>query len=70
MFLFLLQRVIRNGCPEREPDNLFNMLHGLNIGAVMTDAAVVVCVHMELPTPRAFIRFAGRTAWIKLITNG
>ena len=43
-------------------DNLFNMLHELNIGAVITDAAGRRdCVHMELPTPHAFIRFVGNS---------
>jgi uncharacterized protein YecE (DUF72 family) len=43
-------------------DNLFNMLHELNIGAVITDAAGRRDgVHMELPTPHAFIRFVGNS---------
>ena len=43
-------------------DNLFNMLHRLNIGAVITDASGRRdCVHMELPTPHAFIRFVGNS---------
>jgi uncharacterized protein YecE (DUF72 family) len=50
-------------------DNLFNMLHELNIGAVITDAASRRdCVHMELPTPHAFIRFV-ETVLIKTIIN-
>ncbi len=41
-------------------DELFGMLHELNIGAVITDAAGRRdCVHMTLPTPHAFIRFVG-----------
>lgn len=43
-------------------DNLFGMLHELNIGAVITDAAGRRdCVHMELPSPHAFIRFVGNS---------
>ncbi len=43
-------------------EQLFNMLHDLNIGAVITDAAGRRdCVHMELPTPHAFIRFVGNS---------
>ncbi|HJP63176.1 MAG TPA: DUF72 domain-containing protein [Mucilaginibacter sp.] len=43
-------------------DNLFNTLHKLNIGAVITDASGRRdCVHMELPTPHAFIRFVGNS---------
>jgi uncharacterized protein YecE (DUF72 family) len=43
-------------------DNLFNTLHELNIGAVITDASGRRdCVHMELPTPHAFIRFVGNS---------
>jgi len=39
---------------------LFAMLHELEKGAVITDAAGRRdCVHMELPTPEAFIRFVG-----------
>ena len=39
---------------------LFDMLKSLNIGAVITDATGRRdCVHMELPTPHAFIRFVG-----------
>jgi len=41
---------------------LFGMLHELNIGAVITDAAGRRdVVHMELPTPHAFIRFVGNS---------
>ena len=37
-------------------------MHELNIGSVITDASGRRdCVHMELPTPHAFIRFVGRT---------
>ncbi len=40
----------------------FHMLHELNIGAVITDAAGRRdVVHMELPTPHAFIRFVGNS---------
>ena len=47
--------------PENR-ENLFNMLHQLNIGAVITDASGRRdCVHMELPTPHAFIRFVGNS---------
>jgi uncharacterized protein YecE (DUF72 family) len=39
---------------------LFGMLQSLGIGAVITDATGRRdCVHMELPTPHAFIRFVG-----------
>lgn len=39
---------------------LFTMLHQLKKGAVITDAAGRRdCVHMELPTSQAFIRFVG-----------
>ncbi len=41
---------------------VFNMLHELNIGAVITDASGRRdVVHMELPTPHAFIRFVGNS---------
>jgi uncharacterized protein YecE (DUF72 family) len=47
------------------PENrsqLFNMLHELQIGAVITDASGRRdVVHMELPTPHAFIRFVGNS---------
>ncbi|WP_026899385.1 DUF72 domain-containing protein [Daejeonella oryzae] len=40
--------------------DLFNMLHELNKGAVITDAAGRRdCVHMEVPMPQAFIRYVG-----------
>ncbi len=43
-------------------NELFQMLHELNIGAVITDAAGRRdVVHMELPTPHAFIRFVGNS---------
>jgi uncharacterized protein YecE (DUF72 family) len=43
-------------------DNIFNLLHQLNIGAVITDASGRRdVVHMELPTPHAFIRFVGNS---------
>ncbi|MGE6219420.1 DUF72 domain-containing protein [Nubsella zeaxanthinifaciens] len=39
---------------------LFSLLADLNIGAAITDASGRRdCVHMELPTPKAFIRFVG-----------
>jgi uncharacterized protein YecE (DUF72 family) len=45
--------------PENR-DNIFNLLHQLKIGAVITDASGRRdVVHMELPTPHAFIRFVG-----------
>ena len=41
---------------------LFNMLHEVNAGAVITDASGRRdVVHMELPTPHAFIRFVGNS---------
>lgn len=43
-------------------DTIFNLLHQLNIGAVITDASGRRdVVHMELPTPHAFIRFVGNS---------
>jgi uncharacterized protein YecE (DUF72 family) len=40
--------------------NLFSLLADLNIGAAITDASGRRdCVHMELTTPKAFIRFVG-----------
>jgi len=43
-------------------DSFFNTLHDLNIGSVITDASGRRdCVHMELPTPHAFIRFVGNS---------
>jgi len=43
-------------------NELFAMLRELNIGAVITDASGRRdCVHMELPTPHAFIRFVGNS---------
>jgi uncharacterized protein YecE (DUF72 family) len=39
---------------------LFSLLAKLNIGAAITDASGRRdCLHMELPTPKAFIRFVG-----------
>jgi uncharacterized protein YecE (DUF72 family) len=47
--------------PENR-ENIFNLLHRLNIGAVITDASGRRdVVHMELPTPHAFIRFVGNS---------
>jgi uncharacterized protein YecE (DUF72 family) len=41
-------------------DKAFQLLHDLNIGAVITDATGRRdVVHMTLPTPHAFIRFVG-----------
>jgi uncharacterized protein YecE (DUF72 family) len=41
---------------------IFNLLHQLQIGAVITDASGRRdVVHMELPTPHAFIRFVGNS---------
>ncbi len=41
-------------------DKLFSLLADLNIGAAITDASGRRdCLHMELPTPKAFIRFVG-----------
>ena len=43
-------------------DAIFNLLHELKIGAVITDASGRRdVVHMELPTPHAFIRFVGNS---------
>jgi uncharacterized protein YecE (DUF72 family) len=40
--------------------DFFALLHSLNKGAIITDASGRRdCVHMELPTPEAFIRFVG-----------
>lgn len=43
-------------------EELFGALHELNMGAVITDAAGRRdVIHMELPTPHAFIRFVGNS---------
>lgn len=43
-------------------DELLGLLHQLHIGAVITDASGRRdCVHMNLPTPHAFIRFVGNS---------
>jgi uncharacterized protein YecE (DUF72 family) len=43
-------------------EQLFGTLKELGIGAVITDASGRRdCVHMELPTPHAFIRFVGNS---------
>jgi len=43
-------------------DAIFNLLHQLKLGAVITDASGRRdVVHMELPTPHAFIRFVGNS---------
>lgn len=40
--------------------DIFKLLHDLNIGSVITDATGRRdCVHMNLPTPHAFIRYVG-----------
>lgn len=45
--------------PENS-EKVFKLLHDLNIGAVITDATGRRdVVHMNLPTPHAFIRFVG-----------
>ncbi|TWJ04511.1 uncharacterized protein YecE (DUF72 family) [Mucilaginibacter frigoritolerans] len=45
---------------KENSDQIFNLLHQLNIGAVITDATGRRdVVHMNLPTPHAFIRFVG-----------
>jgi uncharacterized protein YecE (DUF72 family) len=42
--------------------DIFNTLRDLNVGAVITDASGRRdVVHMELPTPHAFIRFVGNS---------
>jgi uncharacterized protein YecE (DUF72 family) len=41
---------------------LFDMLRSLNMGAIITDTAGRRdCAHMELPIPKAFIRFVGNS---------
>lgn len=41
-------------------ETVFNLLRDLNLGAVITDASGRRdCVHMNLPTPHAFIRYVG-----------
>jgi uncharacterized protein YecE (DUF72 family) len=41
-------------------ETVFNLLRDLNLGAVITDATGRRdCVHMNLPTPHAFIRYVG-----------
>jgi len=47
--------------PEHS-QKVFDLLHRLNIGAVITDASGRRdVVHMNLPTPHAFIRFVGNS---------
>jgi len=47
--------------PENS-ENVFNLFKQLNIGAVITDASGRRdVVHMNLPTPHAFIRFVGNS---------
>jgi uncharacterized protein YecE (DUF72 family) len=59
---------------------LFDTLHELNMGAVITDTAGRRdCCHMELTIPKAFIRYVGNSlhktdfarcdAWVKRIRN-
>ncbi|WAC40279.1 DUF72 domain-containing protein [Pedobacter sp. SL55] len=44
----------------KDRKSLFSLLADLKIGAAITDASGRRdCVHMELPTPKAFIRFVG-----------
>ncbi len=61
-------------------NQVFNMQHDLNIGSVITDASGRRdVVHMELPTPHAFIRFVGNSLhptdylrvddWVERITQ-
>jgi len=63
---------------ENEERELFNTLHQLNIGSVITDTAGRRdCCHMHLTTPSTFIRFVGNSlhetdytridAWVKRI---
>ncbi|GAB2692062.1 hypothetical protein GCM10027037_14260 [Mucilaginibacter koreensis] len=41
-------------------DEVFGMMHNLNVGSIITDAAGRRdCVHLYLPTPHAFIRYVG-----------
>jgi len=43
-------------------ESVFNLLRDVNMGSIITDAAGRRdCVHMELPTPHAFIRFVGNS---------
>ena len=60
--------------------DLFNMMHSLKKGSVITDASGRRdCVHMELSTPNAFIRFVGNglhstdfsriDAWVERLAN-
>lgn len=43
-------------------EELFGMLHKLNIGAVITDTSSRRdCAHMYMPVPKAFIRFVGNS---------
>jgi len=47
---------------QENSDKVFNLFRDLNIGAVITDASGRRdVVHMNLPTPHAFIRFVGCT---------
>lgn len=54
---------VRHGDWFSNPEDrkaLFSLLSKLKIGAAITDASGRRdCVHMELPTPKAFIRFVG-----------
>jgi uncharacterized protein YecE (DUF72 family) len=45
---------------EASHDAVFNLMHHLGIGAIITDTAGRRdVIHMELPTPQAFVRFVG-----------
>lgn len=45
-----------------QDNDIFKLLHDLQMGAVITDASGRRdCVHMNLPTPHAFIRFVGNS---------
>jgi uncharacterized protein YecE (DUF72 family) len=47
---------------DKERKGLFNTLHSLNIGAVITDTAGRRdCAHMHLTVPKTFIRFVGNS---------
>jgi len=66
---------LSNGAIRKE---LFETLHAINMGAVITDTAGRRdCCHMELTVPKAFIRYVGNSlhptdysrsdAWVKRI---
>lgn len=65
---------------DKERKELFNTLHSLNIGAVITDTAGRRdCAHMHLTVPKTFIRFVGNSLhptdfprcdeWVKRVKN-